>query len=253
MADSAGSAEGPDQQAGPGGDPPAGGSPAGWSTKAKLSVVVAALGVLAAVFTANPGLLQSGGGGGGNDNHGVVRGDNNPVFNNNNHVGVTVAPPAPSPTATAGATACEQRPRTSHGYSAAFVTPCDGDSLPSPYPLITLRVPAYPPHDGSQGSIQMLVRILSNGRGMPLDDQPMYSSHQVEPGTAKRVGRHTWTGDSMIYTSCNDSGPAQILVYWLSPSGTAEARHTWQPGKAAGVPPDSELLDEVTVNMVPGC
>lgn len=160
---------------------------------------------------------------------------------------------APTPTATAapaGDTPCKQPPTKAHGFSAAFVAPCSGAKPFSPYPVVTLEVPSYPEAEGD-GQIWVVVRILTNGQGMPLADRPMYAEYRVDPSTAKDLGATTWTKDLMIFNSCHDYGPAEILTYWLSPSGV-KAAENWEPSVPITIPHGSVQLDEVRVTLQAG-
>ncbi|SHL87704.1 hypothetical protein [Actinacidiphila paucisporea] len=155
---------------------------------------------------------------------------------------VTTAPPVvDKPCAT---------PRKAHGFTAAFVSPCTGATLKSPYPVITLKVTGYP-EDAAQGRLWVFVRILTNGRGTPLADRPMYGGSPIDAGHARQVGATTWAKDLQVYGSCHEYGAAQILTYWLSPSGARQAAK-WQAGQAVTAPSGSVKLDEVTVNMEAG-
>ncbi|MFG1806477.1 hypothetical protein [Streptomyces sp. NPDC049040] len=141
-------------------------------------------------------------------------------------------------------------PKKAHGFTAAFVSPCTGAKLKSPYPVITLRVQAYP-DDDSQGQLWVVVRILSDGKGTPLADRPMFAAYPIDAAHAREVGATTWTKDLQIYGTCHDFGPAEILTYWLSPSGAKKAAQ-WQPSRPITIPSGSQKLDDVTVNMEAG-
>jgi hypothetical protein len=170
--------------------------------------------------------------------------------------GPAITTPAPSPVTTSpetsapvGDTPCAP-PRKSHGLSAAFVSPCNGAKLKSPYPVVTLKVPAYP-QSAADGQLWVVVRILSNGQGTPLADKPMFAGYPIDEGHAKEIGSTTWTKDLQIYGSCHEYGPAKILTYWLSPSGAQKAAQ-WKPSVPITIPAGSVQLDEVTVNMESG-
>jgi hypothetical protein len=141
--------------------------------------------------------------------------------------------------------------KKAHGFSAGFVFPCSGDTLTSQYPSITLKAPAYPEQKG-EGQMWVVIRVLSNGQGMPLSDKPMYAASPIDPAHARKVSATTWTKDIQIGARCSDYGPAQILTYWLSDSGARQAAADWGPGKPVTIPPGSVKLDEVTVNMQAG-
>ncbi|WUH93903.1 hypothetical protein OG900_29825 [Streptomyces sp. NBC_00433] len=153
----------------------------------------------------------------------------------------TEPPPGDKPCAT---------PKKAHGFTAAFVSPCTGDTLKSPYPLTTLKVTGYP-EDAGQGQLWVFVRILTNGAGTPLADRPMYGGSPIDPGHAHHLGATTWTKDLQVYGSCHEYGSAQFLTYWLTPSGAGQAAK-WKAGQAVKAPSGSVKLDEVTVNMEAG-
>ncbi|WP_031516963.1 hypothetical protein [Streptomyces sp. NRRL F-5123] len=156
----------------------------------------------------------------------------------------TPAAPEPAP----GDTPCVPL-KKAHGFTAGFVLPCTGATV-SPYPVITLRAAAYPEGKG-EGQLWVVVRVLSDGKGMPLADKPMYAASPVDPGHARTVRATTWTKDIQIGSRCSDYGPAQILTYWLSDTGARKAA-SWKPGVPITVPAGSVKLDEVTVNMRAG-
>lgn len=143
-------------------------------------------------------------------------------------------------------------PKPSHGLSVSFVSPCTGGSVKAPYFDITLAVPSYPAENGSQGSVWVFVKILGNGRGESLKDQPLYATYPVQQNTAREIGPGTWIRDVQAYETCRDHGPAEILAYWL-PAHDASAVATWRPGQAVTLPRDVVLLDSVTVNVRAAC
>lgn len=164
----------------------------------------------------------------------------------------TTTPPTPIPTRKKTET-CVKSPAKAHGLSAAFVSPCDGATLQAPNPIITLKVPRFPADDGSEGQIWVVARILSDGRGRPVNSKPLHPEYPVDLSTAKRLEAGTWIKDLMIYQSCHDDGPAQILVYWLSPSGVKQTAEWGRSPDPITIPKGSVLLDQVNVNMVNGC
>lgn len=215
--------------------------------KAVIGVAVALLGAAAAVFAANPGLLHPGGGSG-------------PITISQNQstvTGGTGLPPAQTPatptvsTPNPTATPCTE-PTGAHGFSATFLSPCDGDALPTPWPSVTLAVPSYPPHDGSQGSIWLLTTILTDGHGVAQDYPPTYAASRVEAATARPLGHHTWSLTPKVYGGCKEGGPAEFSVYWLTPAGTKEALR-WKENEVVKPPPGNKLLARVDVQMTPAC
>lgn len=214
-------------------------------TKIQIAIIGAAGLVVAALIGLIGGLATGGGGGSGESAGPPVGPAVGPA--------VTTVPTAPATTtpqaSPVGDTPCAPL-RKSHGFSAAFVAPCNGDTLKSPYPVITLKVTAYP-DDAAQGRLWVVVRILSDGQGTPLADRPMYAAYPVDAAHAKTIGATTWTKDLQIYSSCHDYGPAEILTYWLSPSGVRKSAE-WKPGKPITIPAGSVKLDDVTVNMEAG-
>ncbi|WP_431045838.1 hypothetical protein ACQUSR_29830 [Streptomyces sp. P1-3] len=162
----------------------------------------------------------------------------------------TVSPPQP-PSAQAVDQPCRST-KTAHGFRAAFVAPCDGGSATAPYPTVTLAVPRYPAGDGSQGRIWIVSRILTNGAGMPLADEPLYGQYAVERKSADRFTATTWQKNLFVFRTCHDYGPTELSVYWLDPGGAKEAEK-WRPGVAITIPARSTLLDQVTVTLAPGC
>ncbi|WKX73767.1 hypothetical protein [Streptomyces sp. XD-27] len=168
-------------------------------------------------------------------------------------------PPPTSPTVTPSPPPPTQAPdkpcrstKAAHGFRAAFVAPCDGGSATAPYPTVTLAVPRYPAGDGSQGRLWIVSRILTDGAGMPLADEPLYGQYPVERKTADRFTATTWQKNLFVFRTCRDYGPTELSVYWLDPSGAEEAER-WRPGVTITIPPHSTLLDRATVTLAPGC
>lgn len=208
-------------------------------TKLQIALIGAGSALLVALIGLAGALVTRGSGGGGG---GADAGPTSPPPTVVTTAPTTAAPPA-------GDTPCAPL-KKAHGFSAGLVFPCPGGTLTPPYPVITLKVPAYPEAKGD-GQLWLAVRILSDGKGMPLADKPLYAVSPIDAGHAQKVGATTWTKDVQIYQSCHDYGPAQILTYWLSDSGAHKAA-SWAPGVPITVPPGSVKLDEVTVNMQPG-
>jgi hypothetical protein len=171
----------------------------------------------------------------------------------------TVTASSATPTVSAAATTKAPQgpascapPQQTHGLSAAFVSPCTGGSVKAPYFDVTLAVPSYPAENGSQGSVWVFVKILGNGEGQPLKDQPLYATYPVQQNTARDIGPGTWTKDVQAYETCHNHGPAEILTYWL-PAHDAAAVATWRPGHSVTLPRDVVRLDSVTVNVRVAC
>ncbi|MFH8369490.1 hypothetical protein [Streptomyces sp. NPDC018031] len=159
--------------------------------------------------------------------------------------------PAPSGTPPAAEKPCGSA-KAAHGFRAAFIAPCDGGSATAPYPTVTLAVPRYPAGDGSQGRIWIVSRILTNGAGTPLADEPLYGQYPVERKHADRFTATTWQKNLSVFRTCHEYGPTELSVYWLDPGGAKEAER-WRPGVTITVPARSTLLDKVTVTLGPSC
>lgn len=222
-------------------------------TKLQIALISAGSALLVALIGLAGAFVARGGGGGG-DADAKPPGPTTPIVTT-----APTTPPAPTTTATAtdspsptparGDTPCVPL-KKAHGFTAGFVFPCTGDTLASMYPQIVLRAATYPEEKG-EGQLWVVIRVLSDGKGMPLADKPMYAASPVDPGHARKVSATTWTKDIQIGSHCSDYGPAQILTYWLSDSGAHKAA-SWAPGVPITLPPGSVQLDEVTVNMQAG-
>ncbi|NJP44968.1 hypothetical protein [Actinacidiphila epipremni] len=220
-------------------------------TKLQIALISAGSALLVALIGLAGAFVARGGGGGG-DADAKPPGPTTPIVTTaptTPPAPTTTATDSPSPTPTRGDTPCVPL-KKAHGFSAGFVFPCTGDTLASMYPQIVLRAATYPEEKG-EGQLWVVIRVLSDGKGMPLADKPMYAASPVDPGHARKVSATTWTKDIQIGSHCSDYGPAQILTYWLSDSGARQAA-SWAPGVPITVPPGSVQLDEVTVNMQAG-
>ncbi|WP_405590173.1 hypothetical protein [Streptomyces sp. NBC_01190] len=136
-------------------------------------------------------------------------------------------------------------PKKAHGFSAAFIDPCNGAMITLNYPEITLDVPRYPAEDGSQGQLWVFTRFLSNIQGPVLEGR-LYPESQVQPGNSTEVSGSTWAKELDLYTMCQERGRLQLLTYWLPPSAAPETVKWWA-GNPVNTPAGAVQLDAVTV------
>ncbi|MFG2820132.1 hypothetical protein ACGFX4_11960 [Kitasatospora sp. NPDC048365] len=152
---------------------------------------------------------------------------------------------APSPTPTE---VCGRTPATAP-FTASFASPCQGASTPAPWFFLTVRVPEFPPDDGSRGAIAVTEQILGTGTGSPNNAKPRYAVYFVTKESAARLGPdRTWIKDVGAYKEC-EFGAATFSLHYLTAEGYRTALDTWKPAQPITIPQNSILLDEVDLNL----